>query len=183
MLAGNRPAVVAFSYTVYQKINTTQGATVRIIPTLITALLISSSASAADFSTSIPLIEKSTETFYVSASIGKNRFELLVDTGAGYTALNKPLIETLKRSGHAQEKGAIEGIMANGDIYVLPVFRISELNVGGCIIKDFDAAEMPAGTRNLLGLSALRKAAPFAFSLEPAELRLSNCGTAVAQAN
>ena len=175
--------MVAFAHTVYQKINTTQGATVRRIIILITALLIPFSISAADFNTSIPLIEKNTETFYVSASVGRTQFELLVDTGAGYTALNKQLIDTLKVSGHAHQTGMIEGIMANGDIHVLRVFRISELNVGGCIIKDFDAAQMPAGTRNLLGLSALRKAAPFAFSLEPAELRLSNCSTSVAQVN
>lgn len=153
------------------------------ITILIITLLVSLTTSAADFNTSIPLIEKNTETFYVSASVGRTRFELLVDTGAGYTALNKRLIDTLKITGHAHQTGVIEGIMANGDIHVLPVFRISELNVGGCIIKDFDAAQMPAGTRNLLGLSALRKAAPFAFSMEPAELRLSNCSTSIAQVN
>ncbi len=149
----------------------------------LTFLLLSATPLLADdFNTTIPLIEKGTETYYVTASIGNNRFDLLVDTGAGFTALNSQLIEELKAEGHAHKIGAVEGIMANGDIYELPVYMISSLDVGGCIIRNFEAAEMPAGTRNLLGLSALKKAAPFAFSIEPAELRLSNCGSTVASA-
>ncbi len=172
----------SLSHTVYQKINTTQGATVYKTIAFITTFILSASVTAGDFSTAIPLIEKGTETYYVSASVGTTRFDLLVDTGAGFTALNRPLIEQLKASGHARQIGAVEGIMANGDIYELPVYMISSLNIGGCIVRDFEAAEMPAGTRNLLGLSALKKAAPFAFSVEPAELRLSNCGSTVAAA-
>jgi len=148
----------------------------------ITAFISTISANADDFSTSIPLIEKGTETYYVTASVGSAQFDLLVDTGAGFTALNRPLIEQLKVSGHARQIGSVEGIMANGDIYELPVYMISSLNIGGCIVRDFEAAEMPPGTRNLLGLSALKKTAPFAFSVEPAELRLSNCGSTVAAA-
>ena len=168
--------------TVYQKINTTQGATVHKIFAFITIMVVAGSATAADFSTSIPLIEKGTETYYVSASVGGTRFDLLVDTGAGFTALNRTLITRLEAAGHAHKIGVVEGIMANGDIYELPVYMISSLNIGGCIVRDFEAAEMPPGTRNLLGLSALKKAAPFAFSIEPAELHLSNCGSAVASA-
>jgi predicted aspartyl protease len=148
----------------------------------ISIMMLTTAAGAADFGTSIPLIEKGTETYYVSASVGSARFDLLVDTGAGFTALNRPLLERLKASGHARRVGAVEGIMANGDVYELPVYMISSLDIGGCIVKDFEAAEMPPGTRNLLGLSALKKTAPFAFSVEPAELRLSNCGSAVAAA-
>ncbi len=175
--------MLASTHTVYQNINTAQGATVKIIIILVTALFVSMTASADNFTTAIPLIEKGTSTFYVSASIGNSQFDLLVDTGAGYTALNKSLIDELKASGHARQTGIVEGIMANGAIYELPVYEITTLNIGGCIIRDFEAAEMPAGTRNLLGLSALRQTAPFAFSLEPAELRLSNCGANLAQAN
>lgn len=148
----------------------------------ITTFILSASVTAGDFSTAIPLVEKGTETYYVTASVGGAQFDLLVDTGAGFTALNRPLIKQLKASGHAHKIGAVEGIMANGDVYELPVYMISSLNIGGCIVRDFEAAEMPPGTRNLLGLSALKKAAPFAFSIEPAELRLSNCGSAVATA-
>ncbi len=168
--------------TVYQKTNTARGETVYKTIAFITAVLMATPLQADDFSTAVPLLEKGTETYYVTASVGASRFELLVDTGAGFTALNSQLIEELEASGHAREIGAVEGIMANGDIYELPVYMISSLNVGGCIIRDFEAAEMPAGTRNLLGLSALKKAAPFAFSIEPAELRLSNCGSTVAAA-
>ena len=168
--------------TVHQKINTAQGATVYKTIALILALFIGSPAHAGEFTTAVPLIEKGTETYYVTASVGAASFDLLVDTGAGFTALNSQLIDELKASGHARQVGLVEGIMANGDIYELPVYMISSLNIGGCVIRDFAAAKIPAGTRNLLGLSALKKAAPFAFSIEPAELRLSNCGNAVATA-
>ena len=172
----------SLGFTVHQKINTTQGETVYKTIALTIALLIDSLARADDFTTAVPLIEKGTETYYVTASVGTARFDLLVDTGAGFTALNSQLIDELEASGHARQIGLVEGVMANGDTYELPVYMISSLNIGGCVIRDFEAAQMPAGTRNLLGLSALKKAAPFAFSIEPAELRLSNCGNAVATA-
>lgn len=148
--------------------------------TLVTLLIGMTQAGAEDFSTSVPLIEKGTETWYVQASAAGARFDLLVDTGAGFTALNKDLIEALEESGHARKTGVVEGIMANGDVYELNVYQITSLDIGGCIIRDFEAAEMPRGTRNLLGLSALKKAAPFAFSLTPSELRLSKCENEVA---
>ncbi len=172
----------SLAITVHQKINTAQGETVLKTIALTIALLIGSPAHAGDFTTAVPLIEKGTETYYVTASVGAARFDLLVDTGAGFTALNSQLIDELEASGHARQIGLVEGVMANGDTYELPVYMISSLNIGGCIIRDFEAAQMPAGTRNLLGLSALKKAAPFAFSIEPAELRLSHCGNAVATA-
>ncbi len=147
---------------------------------IILALLFSNFGLAQDVATIVPMKEKGTATFYVDASAGNQQFDLLVDTGAGYTALNKDLIHHLLRSGHAIRTGEVEGILANGDICVLPVYKVKELTLGGCIIRDIDVAETPSNTRNLLGLNALKKAAPFTFSLEPAVLSLSNCTSVVA---
>jgi hypothetical protein len=38
-----------------------------------------------------------------------------------------------------------------------------------------EAAVFPGKTRQILGLSALKKAAPFIFSMDPPNLVLSNC--------
>ncbi len=131
--------------------------------------------------TAIPMTEKGTATWFVTAAIGNESIELLVDTGAGYTTLNQTLLRRLKASGEATRIGEIEGILANGAICVLPVYRIARLNLGGCELENIEVAETPSDARNLLGLSALKKAAPFTFSLDPAELRLSNCNKTVAE--
>ncbi|HBS25562.1 MAG TPA: hypothetical protein DD827_00280 [Gammaproteobacteria bacterium] len=55
---------------------------------------------------------------------------------------------------------------------------MSSFTLGGCVLEDIEVAETPPNAKNLLGLSVLRKAAPFTFSLEPAELQLSNCNPA-----
>ena len=130
--------------------------------------------------TSIPMTEKGTATYFVTAEIGNESIELLVDTGAGYTTLNQTLLRRLKASGDATPIGEIEGILANGTVCVLPVYRVARLDLGGCRLENIEVAETPSDARNLLGLSALKKAAPFTFSLNPAELRLSNCDNAVA---
>lgn len=151
----------------------------KIIITLALLLPFTLSAQAADII--VPMKEKGTSTYYVDAQIGGEEIDLLVDTGAGYTALNRNLLNLLKISGHAQPAGDIEGILANGQVLVLPVYQISEINLGGCIIRNIEVAETPGNTRNLLGLNALKKAAPFTFKLGPASLHLSNCGEKLAQ--
>ncbi len=128
--------------------------------------------------TAIPMSEKGTATYYVTAQVGQETIELLVDTGAGYATLNRNVINKLKQTGDARHIGEIEGILANGDIYIFPVYKVSSFTLGGCILEDIEVAETPPNARNLLGLSVLRKAAPFTFSLEPAELQLSNCNPA-----
>jgi hypothetical protein len=39
-----------------------------------------------------------------------------------------------------------------------------------------EAAILPSGTRNILGMSALHKASPFTISTTPPTLTLNNCG-------
>jgi hypothetical protein len=56
---------------------------------------------------------------------------------------------------------------------------------GKCILRDIElrdieVTETPVNSRSLLGLTALKKAAPFTFLLSPNELKLSNCITTVA---
>lgn len=133
-----------------------------------------------DFSHSVPMREKGTATYFVVANVGGQAVELLVDTGAGYATLNRNIIRALRQAGVAHRSGAIEAVLANGQTLELPIYHISEMNLGGCVVRDVEVAQTPPNARNLLGLSILKQTAPFSFSLEPAELRLSHCVEVIA---
>lgn len=139
------------------------------------ALLLPFSLNSAEYQSSVPMSEKDTATFYVTAMIYGQMVDLLVDTGAGYSTLHKGIIDKLKKQGHARRTGEIEAILANGESCILPIYHIAALTLGDCLIENIEVAETPENTHNLLGLSVLRKTAPFVFSLEPAELKLSHC--------
>ena len=50
------------------------------------------------------------------------------------------------------------------------------MNIGGqCPLEDIEVAVFPGNTRQILGLSTLRQASPFIFSMDPPQLVLSNC--------
>lgn len=128
-----------------------------------------------DFSHAVPMWEEGTATYFVTASVGDQSIDFLVDTGAGYATLNRNIIADLVDAGVAKRSGAIEGVLANGQSIELPIYSITGMDLGGCLVRDVEVAQTPPGARNLLGLSVLRSTAPFSFSLEPAELRLSKC--------
>jgi len=147
---------------------------------LLSILIAPFPSSAAEF-THVPMKEKGTATYYITANVSGYEVDLLVDTGAGYSTLNKQLLKKLKRSGHARRIGEIEAVLANGSFCELPIYLVSHMNLGGkCILQDIEVAETPGNSRSLLGLTALKKAAPFTFSLSPSELKLSNCLATVA---
>jgi hypothetical protein len=67
-------------------------------------------------------------------------------------------------------------VMADGSETVVSVYRLATLKLGNnCIIQDVEAAVMPGATPNILGLNALKKAAPFSMSLSPPTLTLAGC--------
>jgi len=69
--------------------------------------------------------------------------------------------------------------MADGSQLTVPIYRIGGVVIGAeCWLSDVEAAVFPGSTRFILGLSGLRQAAPFIFSLDPPQLVLSNCGDA-----
>lgn len=133
-------------------------------------------ASASSYTT-IPMSEKSLATYYIQASLGDfDGVEFMVDTGAGYTTINEDTLRALKQAGNAVYVGQLTGVMADGSRRELPVYRVRRLVLGGdCALHDIEVAVFPSNTRMLLGLSALRKASPFVFSIDPPRLSLSNC--------
>ena len=132
---------------------------------------------AADFDTSIVMQSRGASTYYVPGEIqGVGPVDLMVDTGSGYTTINEETLALLEQDGRAKYVKDLVGILANGSRMVVKVYRISALNIGGeCWLKDVEAAVFPGRTRHILGLSALTKASPFIFSVNPPKLVLSNC--------
>ncbi|MEE9342137.1 MAG: retropepsin-like aspartic protease [Gammaproteobacteria bacterium] len=140
-------------------------------------LILSTNGLAAEFNTSVPMKEKNASTFYVPTEInGLGTAEFMVDTGSGYTTINEQTLASLQLSDSATYIKDLQGILANGQRMIVPVYRISNLNIGGqCNILDVDVAVFPGKTRQILGLSTLKKAAPFIFSMNPPQLILSHC--------
>lgn len=133
------------------------------------------STFADDFATIIPM--KGGGTYYVTARFGDTTSgELMVDTGSGYTSINEQTLASLKEGGHAQYVKDVSGILADGSRTTVPVYRVTQVSIGCCcVVRDIEAAVFPGSTRQILGLSALKKVAPFTVSLEPAQLTLSRC--------
>ena len=139
---------------------------------------------AEDFTHRIVMEERAAATLYVSVQLGGYGTEaLMVDTGSGYMTINEVTLDALKREGAARYVKQLQGVLADGSELEVPVYTIARVGIGGsCWLSDVEAAVFPGASRQILGLSALRKAAPFIFSVEPPELVLSRCGTATSAA-
>ena len=127
--------------------------------------------------TIVPMVAKTSKTFYVSGQLsGIETTDFMVDTGSGYLTINEMTLQALQAKGTAQYLRDMTGVLANGDELVVPVYLLSAINIGGrCQLTDVEAAVFPGETRQILGMSALKKASPFLFSVDPPLLQLSNC--------
>lgn len=139
---------------------------------------LAASAQAAQFGTTVPMSKKDTGTYYVPVEFeGISGNELMVDTGSDYVTINETTLDLLKERGKVDFIKQVSGMMADGSDIVVPIYRITQLNIGCCcVIHDVEAAVFKGTERQILGLSALRKVAPFALSVDPAHLILSECG-------
>ena len=125
----------------------------------------------------VPIHEKGAATFYINGRLGNlEPTEFMVDTGSGYLVINEESLTQLKKGGQAAYQKDIKGILANGQEFLVPVWRISSLTINDqCVLHDVDAAVFPGKTRQILGLTALKKAAPFTLSFDPPQIILSHC--------
>jgi clan AA aspartic protease (TIGR02281 family) len=138
--------------------------------------LVSTSALGDDSNVTVPMYDKGRATYYVNAQIADlGPSEFMVDTGSGYMTINEQTLNALQKHKQVQYVKELRAILANGTELVIPVYTIDELRIGTCTLRNVEAAVFPARTRQILGLSALNKAAPFTFSVDPPELVLSNC--------
>lgn len=139
--------------------------------------LLSSSVSAEQGDVVVPIHKKGASTFYIKGKLGNlAATDFMVDTGSGYLVINQESLAQLRKSGQANYMKDINGILANGVKLLVPVWRISSLTINDqCVLHDIDAAVFPGRTRQILGLTALRKAAPFTLSFDPPQIVLSHC--------
>lgn len=144
---------------------------------ILSAFIMVPAAVLAAPSITIPMKDKGADTYYVDVHLeGFGRVDYLVDTGAGYMTINEDTLAVLQAGNNAIYVKRLQGILADGRTLIVPVYRIESITIGGnCKIYDVEVAVFPGGSRSLLGLSALRKAAPFSFSVEPPQLEMSNC--------
>ena len=136
-------------------------------------------SSATNAYTRVEMMNLGASTYYVKGEIlGLGAVNMMVDTGSGYSTINEHTLKVLKKNGAAHYVKDLVGILANGEKMRVEVYRLSAINIGGsCWLHNIEAAVFPGKTRQILGLSALRKTSPFLFSMEPPELKLSNCKT------
>lgn len=127
--------------------------------------------------TVIALNDAGLATYYLSVDVGGGHVaDYLVDTGAGFMTITEPTLARLERAGQARFLRHIEGRLADGRVLRVPIYLLDEIVVGGvCALRDVEAAVLPGASRGLFGLSALRRTAPFEFSVDPPSLRLRNC--------
>lgn len=140
-------------------------------------LVVGAPAQADEFDTKVPMRHGGAATYYVAGELeGVGAMEFMVDTGSGYLTINEDTLAALKRGNRAHYKRNLRGVLADGSELVVPVYQLDTLIIGGrCELKNVEAAVFPGKTRQILGLSALKKAAPFIFSFDPPNLVLSNC--------
>jgi hypothetical protein len=139
--------------------------------------LIRCALGAEPFADSVPMQQRASGNYYVAGTLsGGVLTDFLVDTGSGYVSLAPAVFDRLRAARGTVFLRDILGTMANGRTLKVPVYRIETLELSPhCVLHDVEVTVMPGSTRNILGLSALRRVAPFALDLEPARLMLSGC--------
>lgn len=133
-----------------------------------------------EFDTIISMQGKDSATYYIQGNIsGYGTVELMVDTGSGYLTINEETLAVLKQEKRIRYVKDLRGILADGREMIVPVYSVSAIRLGkNCWLRDVEAAVFPGRTRHILGLSALQRAAPFIFSVDPPQLVLSHCDSA-----
>lgn len=129
---------------------------------------------------SIPIYKYEASTYYIDVSIaGAENEAYLIDTGASYVTISETTLADLLDKQQAEFVKNMGAVLADGSGIDVAVYRVSSLQIGDrCHFRDVEVAVIPGQARSVLGLSALRHAAPFMFSIDPPELKVSNCTSA-----
>ncbi|MHA7817345.1 MAG: retroviral-like aspartic protease family protein [Pseudohaliea sp.] len=124
----------------------------------------------------VPLEQSAGGSLYVDAEAGGIIASFLVDTGAGLVTVSEAFFDRLKARGAVREVRRVAARLANNRLQALTVYEVARFRIGEhCDIGPVEVAVMPGAGRNLLGLSALGRAAPFTVSMAPPALHLSGC--------
>lgn len=138
--------------------------------------LVSGTATAAQ-PYNIPMQLVSSGAFYVKASLDSTvNTDMLLDTGSGYVSLSTETFGKIKDEPGTVFSRYITGVMADGKAARVPVYSIRELRLSEqCVLRDVEVAVFRNGTRDILGLSALRQLQPLTLQMDPPVLTAS-CG-------
>lgn len=130
-------------------------------------------------SVDIPLFEKGTDVFYLNGSIeGIGDTEFLLDTGAGYMAIDDSTLKALKKTSGAKFQRSLNSRMANGWISKVDIYLLSSISLGNnCVLKNVEAAVVPGLSRNILGMNVLKQTGQFSVSFAPLTLTVGNCNS------
>ncbi|WP_116367588.1 retropepsin-like aspartic protease [Parahaliea mediterranea] len=139
-------------------------------------LALSLPARALDFPVELPLARSGAGTLTINAEVGGQRADFLVDTGAGMVTISRELFESLEDTGELREVRRVALRLANNRVKAVPVYAVAHFRLGlHCDLGPLEVAVLGSGSRNLLGLSALTRAAPFALDPRSPTLFLSQC--------
>ena len=144
---------------------------------LILVLGASAAVQAADFDSKIAMFQADSGNFYVKGRFGNEEStDFLVDTGSGLVILSEPAFKRIAVMAGNKPVSRKAARMADGRTKAINVYSVEQLVLGeNCRIGPLEVAVIPGATRNILGLSALNKAAPFAIYTSPPTLALSGC--------
>lgn len=144
---------------------------------LVCGLMTGEQCLSGDFDSPVDLKRVDSGNYYLSATVDNTiTGDFLVDTGSGYLTLTSRTLRLLQRDHRLERLREITGVMADGSRRSVVVYLVRSLKLGAnCELRNVEAAVIPGATRNILGLSALRKAAPFAVHTNPDKIMLSNC--------
>ena len=125
----------------------------------------------------IPMQVRNTGTFYVPVNFaGLETNDMMLDTGSEYLVISENTLQQLRSKSLVTFDDNVKGVMANGSTIKIPIYRLASFTIGCCcLVKDVKVAVFGGNKRQILGLNALRKVAPFSISLDPATLTLHNC--------
>ncbi|MEE4192569.1 MAG: retropepsin-like aspartic protease [Halieaceae bacterium] len=135
------------------------------------------------FAHQVPLQPTSAGSFTLIGTLGGATGEFLLDTGASMITVSREFFESMPAQVGLKPSRRVAARLASGRTQTVEVYEFSTLQLGQeCVVGPVEVAVMPRGGRNLLGMSVLMNAAPFAVSASPPALALSRCGQALAVA-
>ncbi len=142
------------------------------------AMLLANVGAAQADPTSVALEANDVGTLHVHARLdGGHAANFLLDTGSAFVVLTEATRRELEREGRLERLRDLNAVMANNASVRASVYRVSALDLGnGCVIRDFEAVALPGARKNILGLSALKRVAPFTIQFGPDRLALTCVG-------
>lgn len=124
----------------------------------------------------VPLAQSGSGSFTIEGEMGGVRSEFLLDTGASMVTINRNLFDEIRKRNSIEKVRTVGARLASGKVELLDVYRSDSFIIGAsCDLGPVEFAVVKRGGRNLLGMNALKQAAPFSISFTPPQLSLSQC--------